>query len=255
MKVKWNKKIKVGLYAILITAVLLVVLGFIFSSKITSYRILHYLHNKYGESFQIEYFDKGSILFAQMYGSDQAMVHPTNNKNLPFYVFKNTKSSGFNDNYIISNISYTYTEKYKNDIKKMTKMEVDMKFYFAFINRPEQAETLKLSVDDIESDSAYKGTIDLYIAVKIENNQDIKDNKEFLYNIYKYMKENTNRDFTVSIAYIKKDKFEDAKKLIRIAHTINFSWTQLNNDDINVIHFDSKDDIKSSSFFNKASID
>lgn len=212
--------------------------------------MLNYLKIKYGETFEVEKYEEGSVLFPELYGADKLLVHPVNNFQLPFYVFSNIKGNGFSDDYIVSKLSYEFTEKYKKDIEALDHREKAVKFAFGVSNPPEDPNYLKTSVDDFVDDATYDCDIYLYIAINSQSMQDIKNESTFLYKVYSYLKEKTDRNFEISVAYINKNNFADARELIRLGHAINFSWTMLEAGVLDKINFERKNNIKDASYFN-----
>jgi hypothetical protein len=214
-------------------------------SNDTASRMLPYLKEKYGESFEEEAFEEGSTLFPEMYGGDKMMAHPAENNQIPFYVHKNVKSGGFNDNYILSDMSYRFTEKYKHDIQNFDEREKVLKLSFGCSDVIDDLSYLTSSVDEFAKDEFYDCRVHLEVAV---NGSPIDQDKEFITNAYNFMKERTTHDFTITVGYIDKDRFEEAKELIRIAHTINFSWTIIEDALIATVQMDSENDSNSPSF-------
>lgn len=240
-----------SLYIVLImTSILMGVTGCMFKSeKSKTEDMLKYLSDRYGEEFAAEEFIQGSTFMPELYGGDQLLVHPAKNDQIPFYVFKNTESEGYNDNYTIAYFDYHMTEKYKQDIKSIDDRDMAVKLAFRLADFPRSPEYLKNTFEYLDKDTTYEGHIDLYVAVNAGNEQEIKNDSQFLYELYTFMKGITERDFEISVGYIKNDNFKEAEELIRISHTINFNWNLLEHDVIDYINIYSTEDIKDPSYF------
>jgi hypothetical protein len=212
-------------------------------SNATSSEMLTYLEEKYDKKFEEEVYEEGSTLFPELYGGDRMIAHPSENEDIPFYVNKNVESEGFNDNYLLADLSYRFTEKHKQAIETMDGRDKAVKFSVGCRPRPQDPNYLEASVEDIMEE--FSCNVSLNVAVKGE-----REGKEeaFVRELYKYMEENTSM-FTVTVGYVKEDHFEEATELIRLAHTINFGWSQLGEGLFEYIYFESEDDINDPSFF------
>ncbi len=216
------------------------------NAKNEEMKMLEYLETKYGETFVTESFKEGSPLTPHLEDKYVKMFRPTNNKDIPFYVFHDSKE--FSDNYVLSSLSTRFTEENAYGIKELTQKETAVKFAYGCANPPTQ-EFLNKSVSEFENDLSYKCVIDLLIAVKVGSEEKSSGDSEFLYKVYEYMKEKTERGFRVSVGYVQEDHFEDAKEFIRIAHTINFSWKMLGDAVVTSKYFEREDNIEDPSHF------
>lgn len=215
-------------------------------SSATANEMLEYLEGKYGEEFEEEVFEEGSSLFPEMYRGDKMLAYPSANEQIPFYVHKNVKSNGFNDNYVLSEMSYRFTEKYKETVQNMDEREKAVKLSFGCGDVIDNPSYFNTSVDEFAQDSSYDCEVHLEIAI---NGAPIDGDREFISNLYHFMKERTIHDFNISLGYIDGKRFEEAKELIRIAHTINFSWTIIDDAVLEIKQVDSEDDIEDPTFF------
>ena len=216
--------------------------------------MLNYLEDKYGETFEVEYFDKGDFLFPEIYGGDKMLVYPTSNPNIPFYVYKNVESEGFYDIYVPSYFSYQFTQKHQQNLMNMDTREKAFKVVLTSRNRPAEARQLQRTIEDFVQDTTYRFNLHLYVAVKKEGEPDADTETEFLYQLYTYMNElkNEGAEVYLGVAYVEPERFEEAQSLMRLAHTINFAWYLLDDEDVlNVAYFGSTNDIQDNSYFMK----
>lgn len=249
-----RRKRRLGIVVILI-CLLLGAVGCMHTKANVQKEMLNYLEEKYGETFEVEYFDKGDMFFPEIYGGDEMMAYPTNNPDIPFYIFQeDEETSGFYDLYVPSYISYQYTEQHRQDIIAMDSREMAMKFAFSSENRPVDANVLKRPLEDVIRDANYNFHIHLFLAIKKEGDLDVQTESAFLYRLYTYMEDMKieGGEVHLAIAYVEPDLFNEAQQLIRISHAINFGWYLLGDEDVlNAVYFGSNVDIKDSTYFNK----
>ncbi|MFC4302833.1 hypothetical protein [Cohnella boryungensis] len=232
--------------------ILLGVTGCMFNSeKQMTGKMMDYLEEKYGGTYEKELFEKGSTLFPKMYGGAKMMVHPTGQPDIPFYVFKGTSSEGFNDDYPLCYFSYHYTEKYKHEIEQLDDRDLIVRFALGFSERPQDAAILRTPVDEFVSEKNREGLIFLYVGVPVEGDRIPEDDTALWENVYEELKKLTDRDFMVSIGYIKKENYEDALELARIAHTINFNWKYVRDGYIQDVYFDREILLSDPTYFNR----
>ncbi|MCR8643649.1 hypothetical protein NV379_13410 [Paenibacillus sp. N1-5-1-14] len=212
-------------------------------------KMLDYLEDKYGEKFVEEQFDPGNVLMPELYGGDSMLVYPTINRDIPFHVNKNVKSSGFNDNYVHASLCYLFTEKYKSGVESIDERVKAVKFRFGTKVYPEDPSILKQPIDDFANDKSNESDIHLYLVVSTDDVQEYKKDAKFIHDLHSFMLNLTHREFEISVAYIKQDKIQSAKDLIRISHTTNFSWDWLGDDVIHVIDIISDRTIRDVEYF------
>ncbi|XID94316.1 hypothetical protein ACF3MZ_07275 [Paenibacillaceae bacterium WGS1546] len=221
------------------------------SEKQMTKRMMSYLEEKYGGSFEKEYFEKGSTLFPEMYGGAKMRVHPAGQPDIPFFVFKGTSSEGFNDDYPLCYFSYHYTEKYKHEIEQLDDRDLIVRFALGFTERPQNAEILRTPVDEFVSEKNREGLIFVYVGVPVEGDRIPEDDTALWKNVYERLKTLTDRDFIVSIGYFKQENYEDALELARIAHTLNFNWKYIREGYIQDVYFDRDLLLSDPSYFEK----
>lgn len=210
-------------------------------------KILSYLQEKYGEAFERQTLVEGSPLTPHLKDGKRIMFRPINNPEIPFYVF--TDSKEFGDNYILSHLSYKFTEANKEEIDRLDEREKAIKLSFGCSNRPQDPKYLNLPVESFANDTSYKCSINVLVAIKVQNEQDTKNDSEFLFKLYETMKNITDRNFRISVGYIQGEAFKDAQELIRMGHTINFSWTILEDGVLSSQYFEREDHISTPSYF------
>jgi hypothetical protein len=214
--------------------------------------MLEYLQDKYGGSFEAERLVKGSKWFAKMYGGDKLLVHPAGQPELPFYVHENVISEGYNDNYVMANFSVQFTKKHQQSIEELDSRIKGVKFGFGCANWPDSAEDLTIPVETFAQDLSYDCDLNLLVALVPEGDLDVDRDENFLYRLYDSMKKITNRYFFVSVGYVIEDQIDFAKEYIRLGHTRDYHWTQLEPPVVTRhIEFDRDDDIQDASYFDK----
>ncbi|MFB9277178.1 hypothetical protein [Cohnella cellulosilytica] len=219
------------------------------SEKQMTKRMFDYLEEKYGGTYEKEIFEKGSTLFPDMYGGAKMMMHPVGQPDLPFYVFKGTSSEEFNDDYPLCYFSYHYTEKNKREIEELDDRDLIVKFALGFREVPQDSKILQTPVEEFVADENREGSIFLYVAVPVEGERAPEDDSVFFINLYKKMKELTDRNFIVSVAYVKQENYQDAVEAMRVAFAVNFSWNYIREGRLNDVYFRQSAPISDPSYF------
>ncbi|MDQ0194715.1 hypothetical protein [Paenibacillus wynnii] len=212
-------------------------------------KMISYVEDKYGQSFEVEQLDKGSTFFAELYGGDKLLVHPKGQVKEPFFVFEHSTKHTYSDNYVQASLSNTFTEIHKLKIEQFDSRKRAVKLAFRGTNTPSGAAFLGTSAEDFNRDLSYDADIYVDVVVKMDSSYGISQDAEFLYQLYNYMKSITQRNFIISIAYIKPEKFEEAEEIIRIAHTVNFAWAWLGDGVEQEFSFERKDPVQDASYF------
>jgi len=212
--------------------------------------MLQYVEQKYGEEFTAELFDKGDILFPELYGDDRLIVSPLANQEVAFWVFKESK--GYSDNYMTSYFSHQFNTLHKAEILSLVNREMDIQFALNFSNLPQEEAMSQRTVEEIVSDEQLEGYLYLYIAIpeseKLQNTQEA----QFLYEVYGHVKKMSNREFLINVAYIQDAYVEDAQRLLRYSPILNFDWSLLQDEAVvKSLAFGSNSVIEDAAFFNE----
>ena len=221
------------------------------SEKQMTKRMFDYLEEKYGGTYEKEFYEKGSTLFPDMYGGAKMMVHPVGQPDLPFYVFKSRKSEGFIDDYVLCYFSYRYTEKYKHEIEELDDRDLIVQLALGFADEPQDPATLDISLEDFVADKNREGRLFLYVAVPVAEER-VPDDDSALWNkLYDKMSTLTDRNFSVSVAYVKQESYQDALDSARIAFAVNFSWKYMRDGFIQDVYFERDDLISDPQYFQR----
>lgn len=217
-------------------------------------KMIRYVEEKYGESFEIEEFDNGSTLFADLYGGDKLLAHPAGMEDRPFLIYDNSPDYPYSDDYVQASLSCEFTDIHKSEIEQMdSSRERAVKLSFLGTNTPEDFSPATLSAETFNLDLNYDARIYVDVAVNTEPGYGVQEDTEFLFNLYNYMKKITERDFIILVAYIKPDRFEDAKEIIRVTHAVNLSWSLLEDGVQQKIQFERQENIQDASYFSRIS--
>ncbi|PZD94579.1 hypothetical protein DNH61_16560 [Paenibacillus sambharensis] len=217
------------------------------NDKKTAAEMLDYVQTKYGGSFTAEAFEESGLM-PELYGSDKMMVHPAGQPELPFYVYKKGKTDSYTDNYLEASLSVHYTDKHIAEVMQLDERDIAVKFRLGFAGTLDDKSLLDADPDTALSAISHPTMLYLYTGVK-GSKGDNRTESEFLHRLYRYMMELTDRDFTVVVAYIDEEDYEKADRLLRIAHTVNFSWSMLDDPEVSVAWFERGDDVQDASFF------
>ncbi|CAM4339160.1 hypothetical protein [Paenibacillus tarimensis] len=217
------------------------------NDKKTAADMLDYVQLKYGGAFAAEAFEERGLM-PELYGSDRMLVHPAGQPDLPFYVYKKGKTDSYTDNYIEASLSVRYTAKHQREVMQLDQRDIAVKFRIGFAGALDDKSLLDADPDSALSAISHPSMLYLYAGVK-GSKGDNRTESEFLHRLYQYMMELTDRDFTVVVGYIDEEDYEKADQLLRIAHTVNFSWAMLDDPDLPVAWFERRDNVQDASFF------
>lgn len=207
------------------------------SSASTEDKIVKHLEEKYKEEFILESKKEGSEIFANMYGGDKALVHPEGKPELVFLAGEDRDNKdNIYDTYVLARWSNELDQKFKEQIENEFHEDIDYKFSLHIEDKRYNATMKDLPFDEYLKENQNEGLLTLSIAIKVDEQPDVKKYSTAIFNVYKLFEDLPMWMVGISVGFVEDD--EIIPDYIRTSNFNNIPWSNLNTKVYGTIMFD-----------------
>jgi len=213
------------------------------SNASTEDKIITHLEEKYKEEFTLESKKEGSEMFANMYGGDKALVHPEGKPELVFLAGEDRDNKeNIYDTYLLARWSNELDKRFKSQIESEFIEDIDYKFSLHIEDKLYDESMKDLPFDEFMNKNQNEGILTLNIAIKVNEQPDVKKYSTAILNVYKLIEEIPMWMVGISVGFV--EDSEIIPDYIRTSNFNNISWSNLNANVYGTILFDNSRNVQ-----------